>query len=246
MFISLLSDFGLNQEYVGVCKAVLLSVCPGVDIVDICHNGSTFDIEEGALMLRNFVEYSPVGVHVAVVDPGVGTERRGIAVETERGDFLVGPDNGILIEAIDRLKFTKAVALENEHYMLHPVSSSFHGRDVFAPAAGYLAKGISLSELGRPLMYDDLYVVRLPSPEEGEAEIRGTVLRVDRFGNLQTNIPGRMVPSKERITVEIGGEIISIRHVKTFGNVHPGSSFSTKMLMVWQLFHKIKGMQQHF
>jgi S-adenosylmethionine hydrolase len=223
MFISLLTDFGLEQEYVGVLKAVILSVCPGADIVDVCHTISAFDIEEGAFMLRNFVEYSPVGVHVVVVDPGVGTERRGIAVETERGDILVGPDNGILIEAIDVLKFKRAVALENEQYQLHPLSSSFHGRDVFAPAAGYLSRGISLSELGSAVTYDDLAVVRVPSPEESETEIQGMVLRIDRFGNLQTNIPGWMIPSKKRITVEIGGEILCIPHVKTFGEVHPGT-----------------------
>lgn len=222
MFISLLTDFGLEQEYVGVLKAVMLSVCPGADIVDVCHTTSAFDIEEGAFMLKNFVGYSPVGVHVVVVDPGVGTERRGIAVETERGDFLVGPDNGILIEAIDVLKFKRAVALENGKYQLHPLSSSFHGRDVFAPAAGYLLKGISLSELGSAVTYDDLAVVRIPCPEESETEIRGMVLRIDRFGNLQTNIPGRMIPPKKRITVEIGGEILGIPHVKTFGDVHPG------------------------
>jgi S-adenosylmethionine hydrolase len=222
MFISLLTDFGLEQEYVGVVKAVILSVCPGTDIVDICHTVPVFDIEEGAFILRNFVGYSPVGVHVVVVDPGVGTERRGIAVETERGDILVGPDNGILIEAVDALKFKRAVTLENEQYMLHPLSSSFHGRDVFAPAAGHLLRGISLSELGSAVAYDDLTVVRIPRPEESETEIRGIVLRIDRFGNLQTNIPGWMIPSKKRITVEIGGEILSIPYVKTFGDVHPG------------------------
>lgn len=222
MFISLLSDFGLDQEFVGVCKAVLLLICPGADIVDICHNNHVFDIEEGALMLKNFVKYSPVGVHLAVVDPGVGTERRGIAVETERGDILVGPDNGILTEAIDVLKFRNAVALENQQYMLHPVSYSFHGRDIFAPAAGYLAKGISLSEFGPFLAHNDLSVVQIPLPQESETEIRGIVLRVDRFGNLQTNIPAWMVPQEERIPVEIGGEIINVRHARTFGEVSPG------------------------
>jgi S-adenosylmethionine hydrolase len=222
MFISLLTDFGLELEYVGVVKAVILSICPGTDIVDVCHLVSAFNIEEGAFMLRNFVRYSPVGVHVVVVDPGVGTERRGIAVETERGDILVGPDNGILIEAVDTLTFKRAVALENEQYMLHPMSSSFHGRDVFAPAAGYLSRGIPLSELGCAVAYDDLTVVRIPCPEESETEIQGTVLRIDRFGNLQTNIPGHMIPSKKRIRVEVGGEIFSVPHVRTFGDVNPG------------------------
>ena len=205
-----------------MCKAVILSVCPSATIVDISHSGSSYDIEEGAFMLKNFVMYAPVGVHVAVVDPGVGTERRGIAIETERGDFLVGPDNGVLMEAVKLLGLKGAVALENKKYMLEKVSSSFHGRDVFAPAAAFLAKGVPITELGRILDKEELTRLEISKPREDEKAIYGTVLRIDRFGNIQLNIDAEKIPKTQNLTVRIGENQLILPLVNTFGDVDQG------------------------
>jgi S-adenosylmethionine hydrolase len=220
-FISLLTDFGIHQEYAGVCRAVILSLCPAATIVDISHSVSSFDIQEGALMLKHFVAYSPAGVHVAVVDPGVGTQRRGIAVETERGDFFVGPDNGVLMEAADMLQVKRAAALENAAYMLKPVSSSFHGRDVFAPAAAYIANGVPVSALGTEVAASDLTRVCIPEPTEDKTALYTTVLRIDRFGNIQLNV-GADTMAKGLVTVGIKGKKLEIPVATTFGDVAVG------------------------
>lgn len=222
MFISLLTDFGIDQEYVGVMKAVVLRLCPSAVIIDISHTVSPYDVREGCFMLKNFVLYSPVGVHVAVIDPGVGTERRGIAIETERGDFLVGPDNGVLMEAAAGLKFKKAVALENKRYMLEKISSSFHGRDVFAPVAAHLVKGVPLIEFGHSLKEEELINSPLPHPAEDEKGIHGTVLRIDRFGNVQLNVEAERIHQKE-VRTKIKGEERVLPFVKTFGEVREGA-----------------------
>ncbi len=221
-FISLLTDFGIEQEYVGVCKAVILSICPTAVLVDISHNVSNYSIEEGAVMLKNFVKYAPVGIHVAVIDPGVGTERRGIAVKTERGDVLVGPDNGVLMEAADFLSVVGVHALENPQYRLETVSSSFHGRDVFAPAAAHIAEGVAVRELGRALLYDELKRIDRVTVKEDEKMISGSVLRIDRFGNIQLSIPSDRIKRKREVSMRIGEKDVVLPYVKTFGEVNPG------------------------
>jgi S-adenosylmethionine hydrolase len=221
-FISLLTDFGMDQEYVGVCKAVILSICPTAVIVDISHNVSCYAIEEGAFMLKNFVKYSPVSVHVAVIDPGVGTERQGIAVETERGDTLVGPDNGVLMEAADFLKVVRVHALENPQYRLETVSSSFHGRDVFAPAAAHIAEGVLLTELGRALLYEEVKRVDVLTIREDKKMISGSVLRIDHFGNIQLSIPSERIKRKREVSIRIGEKDVVLPYVKTFGEMNPG------------------------
>ena len=221
-FISLLTDFGVTQEYAGVCKAVILSICPFATIVDISHTVPSFDIEEAAFMLKNFVVYSPVGVHVVVVDPGVGTERRGIAVETKRGDILIGPDNGVLTEAAKALTFKKAVGLENKKYMLQTISASFHGRDVFAPCAAHILKGVPVTELGRQLDEKEVRKLESALPHEDETTVYGKVLRIDRFGNIQLNVPAEKIPEKKEVTLKIKGEKLVLPYVKTFGEVDKG------------------------
>ncbi|MBU7017186.1 MAG: SAM-dependent chlorinase/fluorinase [Theionarchaea archaeon] len=221
-FISLLTDFGMDQEYVGVCKAVMLSICPTAVIVDISHNVLSYGIEEGAFMLKSFVRYAPVGVHVAVIDPGVGTERRGVAVKTERGDVLVGPDNGVLMEAADFLQVVSVHALENPQYMLETVSSSFHGRDVFAPAAAHLAEGVAVTNLGRALLYEELKRIDKVTVGEDEKMISGSVLRIDRFGNIQLSIPSDRIKRTREVSIRIGEKDVVLPFVKTFGEVNPG------------------------
>ncbi|MGD2249277.1 MAG: SAM-dependent chlorinase/fluorinase [Candidatus Methanofastidiosia archaeon] len=222
MFISLLTDFGSTTEYSGVVKAVILSVCPGVTLVDISHNVPSYDIDTGWLMLANFVKYSPQGIHVVVIDPGVGTDRRGIAVETKRGDVLIGPDNGVLMGAVNVLHFRRAFVLENEQYMLEHVSASFHGRDVFAPAAGHIACGVPLEEFGRELTYNQLTSVGIPAIKEDEKAVYGTVLRIDGFGNIQTTINAGYVPKKAELTIHIEDTELELPYVTTFGDVNPG------------------------
>ena len=223
-FISFLSDFGESQEYVGVCKAVILSLCPTCVIVDISHSVPSYDIREGAFMLKNFVKYAPAGVHMAVIDPGVGTERRGILIETERGDILVGPDNGVLMNAAAFLGFKKAVALENKKYMLENVSSSFHGRDVFAPAAAYCAQGVSLTEFGKTLDKEELIELREKQAKENERAIHTHVTRIDRFGNVQLCVAAENVKPfiTDVLPIEIEDEKLMLPFVKTFGEVADG------------------------
>lgn len=206
-----------------MCKAVVLSICPSAVIVDISHTVPSYDIEEGAFMLKNFVKYAPVGVHMAVIDPGVGTQRRGIAVATRRGDFLVGPDNGVLMEAAHFLGIEKVAALENKKYMLEKVYSSFHGRDIFAPAAAHLLKGVPITALGRVVDKKELVHVPRLLPAEDETAIHGTVLRIDRFGNIQTTIDAETVPKKPALTMRIGEKELILPFVNTFGEVAPGA-----------------------
>lgn len=186
--VSFLSDYGLTDEFVGVCKAVILRAAPSAQVVDVTHGIPPFDVRAGALALARAIQYLPPGVVLAVVDPGVGTDRRAVAVEVETG-YLVGPDNGLLAPAVAMLGgATRVVSLTNPDYQLEAPGATFAGRDVFAPAAGYLAAGTPLDKLGE--LVDPLSLVPgtvpLPRDEEGRAE--GEVLWVDRYGNAQLNI----------------------------------------------------------
>ena len=143
---------------------------------------------QGALVLANTLPYIPEGVHLAVVDPGVGSDRRAVAIRDREGRVFVGPDNGLLVPAAERGGIEGAWALENAAYRLERVSRTFHGRDVFAPAAAYVATGVMPEELGPALEPASLVRLELPEPEIGEGEIRATVLLVDRFGNVQLNL----------------------------------------------------------
>jgi len=188
MPIALLTDFGTGDGFVGAMKGVILSINPGVQIVDISHEVEPFDILEGALLLKAHYKYFPTGtIFVAVVDPGVGSERKPVALRV--GDyFFVGPDNGIFDLVVKELKGPpSAVVLENEKYQLPRVNNTFHGRDIFAPAAAYLSKGVPLKEFGREIDYEP----KLNFPEaEGEGKkLRGEIIHFDRFGNAITNVP---------------------------------------------------------
>jgi S-adenosylmethionine hydrolase len=202
--VSFLSDYGLTDEFVGVCKAVVLRAAPSVQIIDITHGISPFDVRAGALALARSIQYLPPGVVLAVVDPGVGTDRRAVAVEVETG-FLVGPDNGLLAPAVAMLGgATRVVSLTNPEYQLEAPGATFAGRDIFAPAAGYLAAGTALEALGEPIDPLSLVpgMVPLPKDEAGRAE--GEVLWVDRYGNAQLNIdPGDLAA----LGVEPGGPL---------------------------------------
>ena len=189
MFVTFLTDFGLQDDFVGTCHGVIKTIAPDVQIIDVTHGIAPQHVLQGALVLANTTPYMPMGVHLAVVDPGVGSARRPLALRSGDGRLFVGPDNGLLVPAAERLGgIAAAYELANAQYALESVSRTFHGRDLFAPAAAHLAAGVSLEELGPPLAADALARLDLPEPDVGENRIRATVLYIDRFGNVQLNL----------------------------------------------------------
>ena len=188
-FITFLTDFGLQDDFVGTCHGVMKRIAPDVQIIDITHGVPPRQVLHGALTLANVLPYMPPGVHLAVVDPGVGGVRRALALEDGEGRIHVGPDNGLLIPAVEKLGgIAEAHELANPDYALESVSRTFHGRDLFAPAAAHLALGVSLAEMGPPIAADALARLDLPEPEIGTSRINATVISVDRFGNMQLNL----------------------------------------------------------
>ena len=191
MFIAFLTDFGLQDDFVGTCHGVIKRIAPDVQIIDVTHGIEPHQVLQGALVLAATLPYMPVGVHLAVVDPGVGSARRPLALRDQEGHVFVGPDNGLLIPAAEAGGGVVAVhELVNPEYALQPVSRTFHGRDLFAPAAAHIATGLPLEELGPPLDPEVLVRLGLPDPEVGAARIGARALYVDRFGNVQLNVAG--------------------------------------------------------
>jgi|SRR5579884_1103916 len=188
-FVTFLTDFGLADDFVGTCHGVIKRIAPDVQIIDITHGIRPGHVLQAALMLANTLPYMPAGVHLAVVDPGVGSSRRPLALRDGEGRLHVGPDNGLLLPAVDRFGgIAEAHELANPAYALESVSRTFHGRDLFSPAAAHLAVGLELGELGPPVDPDALVRLDVPVPEIGQARIRATVLAVDRFGNVALNL----------------------------------------------------------
>jgi S-adenosyl-L-methionine hydrolase (adenosine-forming) len=189
MFITFLTDFGLEDDFVGTCHGVLKRIAPDTQIIDITHGMRPGHVLQAALMLANTLPYLPAGVHLAVVDPGVGSGRRPLALRDAEGRLYVGPDNGLLIPAADGFGgVVEAHELANPKYALDSVSRTFHGRDLFSPAAAHLSLGVALGELGPPVDPEALVRLDLPQPEVGQSRIRATVLGVDRFGNIALNL----------------------------------------------------------
>ncbi|MEO8293332.1 MAG: SAM-dependent chlorinase/fluorinase [Actinomycetota bacterium] len=184
------TDYGLGDEFVGVCHGVMQRIAPGVPVIDLTHAIARQDVLQGALVLGRAAAYMPAdAVYVGVVDPGVGGERAEIAVESGSGAFLVGPDNGLLSMAWSALGgAARAVSIVSPAVMLRPVSRTFHGRDVFAPAGAHLANGVVLEELGPPLEVGELATLELPGPMVAPGKIGARVMGVDGFGNVQLNL----------------------------------------------------------
>ena len=191
--ITLTTDFGLNDHFVGTTKGVILGIEPEAEIVDICHSVQAFDVLDGALTISQAYSYFPSGtVHMVIVDPGVGTTRRPLLVTSERYHF-VAPDNGVLSLIYQREQRLSARHVTAEHYFLQPVSNTFHARDVFSPVAAYLAKGVDPAKFGEEV--SDFVRFSAPKPKPvNENTLRGLVLKVDRFGNLITNITPQDAP----------------------------------------------------
>jgi S-adenosyl-L-methionine hydrolase (adenosine-forming) len=189
MFITFLTDFGLEDDFVGTCHGVIKRIAPDTQLIDITHGIRPGRILQGALALANALPYMPAGVHLAIVDPGVGSSRRPLALRDAEGRLYVGPDNGLLLPAAERFGgVVEAYELANPAYALDSVSRTFHGRDLFSPAAAHLALGVAPGELGPPIDEDALVRLELPAPEVGASRIRATVLAVDRFGNIALNL----------------------------------------------------------
>jgi S-adenosyl-L-methionine hydrolase (adenosine-forming) len=228
MLITFLSDFGLQDDFVGTCHGVIKSIAPDVEIIDVTHGISPQHVLQGALVLANTTPYMPAGVHLAVVDPGVGSSRRPLALRSGDGRLFVGPDNGLLIPAAERSGGVEAVhELANADYALDIVSRTFHGRDLFAPAAAHLATGVELGLLGPPVAADALARLDLPEPEIGENRIRATVLYIDRFGNVQLNLTRdnlqqAEVPPGTVIEVELGLDRYYAVVARTFADARKG------------------------
>ena len=227
MFVTFLSDFGLRDDFVGTCHGVIKRIAPDVQIVDITHGIPARAIVQGALVLANTVPYMPQGVHLAVVDPGVGGPRRALALRDSEGRLYVGPDNGLLLPAAERVGLAEAHEIVNPEYALAPVSRTFHGRDIFAPAAAHLACGLALEELGPPIDSAELVRLELPRAELRPNRIAATVLYVDAFGNIQLNLTREHlddagVQPGARIELEVAGQRYFAIAARTFSDARTG------------------------
>ena len=224
MIVTFLSDFGLQDDFVGTCHGVIKKIAPETEIIDITHGIRPGRILQGALTLANTLPYMPVGVHLAVVDPGVGSSRRPLALRDGDGRVYVGPDNGLLLPAADRAGIVEAHELANPSYALSPVSPTFHGRDLFAPAAAHAACGVSLSDLGPPIAIDALVRLEIPDPVVEEKRISATVLGIDRFGNIALNLSSedaRLVPGT-RVELNARGQQYFAVVARTFADARRG------------------------
>lgn len=229
MIISFLSDFGSTDEFVGVVHGVIARIAPDIRVIDVGHEFPAGDIRTGALALLRAVQYLPPGVALAVVDPGVGTERRAIAARTEWG-YFVGPDNGLLAPAVAMVGGADLiVSLEDPRFRLPAEGATFHGRDVFAPAAAVLAAAeASIEDLGPAVDPASVTPLLLPLVEvDGRGGLRGEVLWVDRFGNAQTNLaPADLdrlgLRPGDDVTLQIGGGEYRLSWVEVYGDVEPG------------------------
>jgi S-adenosyl-L-methionine hydrolase (adenosine-forming) len=228
VFVTFLSDFGLQDDFVGTCHGVIKRLAPEAQIIDITHGIPPRQVLQGALILANTTPYMPEGVHLAVVDPGVGSSRRPLALRSGDGRLFVGPDNGLLVPAAERLGGIEAAhELANPDYALDTVSRTFHGRDLFSPAAAHLVSGVALEELGPPLAVDALARLDIPAPDIGENRIRATVLYIDRFGNVQLNLTREHLQEAEvsagtTVEIELALERYYAIAARTFADARSG------------------------
>lgn len=223
--VTFLSDYGNRDEFAGVVRSVLRQLAPGVTVIDLTHEIPPFDVRAGSLALARSVQYLAPGVLLAVVDPGVGSDRRAVAVEIADGAaVLVGPDNGLLAAAVAMVGgASRAVVLDNPDYHLAAPGPTFDGRDVFAPAAAHLCTGVDLHELGTPLDPAELLPGLLPIARHEDGELVAEVLWVDHYGNCQINVePDDLTEMGERIAVRAGDRTRIARRVRTFADVGPG------------------------
>jgi S-adenosylmethionine hydrolase len=226
-FITFLTDFGLEDDFVGTCRGVIKMIAPEVELIDITHGIEPQGVLQGALVLANTLPYMPAGVHLAVVDPEVGAERKALVLQGN-GRLFVGPDNGLLLVAAEKLGGVQAaVEIANRDYLLEPVSRTFHGRDVFSPVAAHLALGVPIDEFGPRVEPASLRRLDVPKPAVGTSRLRVTVLYVDRYGNVQVNATTEeleaagMQPGSQ-VEIDVGFESYFAFVATTFADVRPG------------------------
>lgn len=226
--ITFLTDYGETSEFPGVCRGVIQRVCPGATVVDITHAIGRHDVRHGALVLRNSMPYMPEAVHLAVVDPQVGTERRAVAIRCADGSVLVGPDNGLLSLAAEAAGgVVEAVDVSRSRHRLEPVSATFHGRDLFAPVAAALAGGAALAEAGDPLAVEDLTILELPRPRREGDVVIAHVLLTDVYGNVTLDLRHEDLPDTglafgRALEVSAGGRSRRATFTGTFADVPAG------------------------
>jgi len=228
VIVTLLTDYGSEDEFAGVCHGVIRGIAPDVSIVDVTHGIPRHDVRRGALVLRNTLPYMPSGVHVAVVDPQVGTERRALALRCNDGRVLVGPDNGLLSLAWQGAGGVNlAVDVTRSTHRLEPVSATFHGRDVFAAVAARLAIGAELADAGEPVDPETLEVIELPQPSRDGDTLLAHVLTVDAFGNAaldvtHSELAGTGLTLGSEVEIETEGRRRVATYASTFADVPAG------------------------
>ena len=222
--ITLTTDFGLKDPYVAEMKGAILTINPNANVVDISHGVDKFNVRMGAFMLASAAPFFPKGtIHLAVVDPGVGTERRAILVGTKQG-FFVGPDNGVLMLAAQAQGIEHVYELANAKFMLPQVSCTFHGRDIFAPAAAYLGKGVDAKEFGPEIT--DAVIPKFTAVERKDGSLFGEVLHVDAFGNVITNIAKNEASTAKAVKVNLHHISLQLTITQTYGQAKPQESIA--------------------
>jgi len=224
--VTFLSDYGLEDGFAGICHGVIARICPQARVIDVTHGVARHDVRAGALIMREALQYMPLGVHLAVVDPEVGTCRRAVALRAADGRLLVGPDNGLLSPAAQVAGgVTEAVDIDRSRFCLQPVSATFHGRDLFAPVAAHLAAGASLARAGVPCDPGQLVSLELPLARREDGALVAHALYVDRFGNVALDIVhDELIRSGLKLghAVELAlpsGESRLARYVRAFADV---------------------------
>jgi hypothetical protein len=228
LVVTFLTDFGLEDDFVGVCHGVIERIAPGTRVIDITHGVRPQAVLEGALTLADALPYMPVGVHLSVVDPEVGSDRRAVALRGGDGRLYVGPDNGLLIPAAERFGgIAAAHELSESEFWLERVSKTFHARDIFAPVAAHLVLGVELERLGPPVSPDLLVRLTVPEPQVRDGVVVARCIAIDRFGNVQLNVRGddlqrAGIEPGARAEVELATERYYAVTAKTFADVGVG------------------------
>jgi S-adenosylmethionine hydrolase len=226
--VTFVSDYGLEDEFVGVCHGVMQRIAPDLQIIDIHHNVMRQHIRHGAVVLAQSIMFLPEATHLAVVDPSVGSQRKAIAIKSGSGQVFVGPDNGLLVPGAEQCGGIEAAyELTDERFLLTPISQTFQGRDVFAPAAAHIASGVDPAELGPSIEPGDLVRLEMPEPWVHDDHLHGEVLQVDRFGNLQLNIQREDLAKvdladRTRLELRTEGHRLKVTQAGTFSDVEPG------------------------
>ena len=223
--ITLTSDFGLKDSYVAEMKGVILTLNPNAKIIDVTHGVEKFDIRMGAFILASAVPYFPKGtVHLAVVDPGVGTERHPILVQTKQG-FFVGPDNGVLMLAAENQGIKKVYELSNPKFVLPKVSATFHGRDIFAPVAAYLDMGVKPAEFGPEVAIR--IMPEFARIKKGDGYLTGEILHIDGYGNIITNISQKEIMAQAKaVNIRLRNISLNIDFGITYAQTKPGEAIA--------------------